>query len=103
MKIGKERAAVIAAEQKLRLAKTNYQNDARLLEATIKRQRPLLLIGGGLLAGAIAGRLPLIRLAQTAVSTFSIGASLARTPLGAMLLGAFVAKQQSDENAPNKD
>lgn len=103
MKLDKDKAAIIAAEQKLLVAKSKYSADSRLIEAKLSRQRPLFLIGGGLLTGVIAGRLPLIRLTQTIVSTFSLGASLARTPVGTMILGALVAKQKSSENAPPQE
>lgn len=103
MKIDRDKAAIILAEQNLRRAKAKYHADAEHIAEKIRRQRPAYLIGGGLLAGVIVGRLPVIRLTQTLLSTFSLGASLARTPIGTMIIGALASKRNGDNDAPTQE
>ncbi len=103
MSIDKERAAVIAAQENLLLTRARYHEQTRTLEVLIRRHRVVCLIGAGFGAGLIAGRLPIARLLRSATSLFSLGTSILRTPLGAMALGAFVAKEQPKAGIPGSD
>lgn len=100
MSIDKERAAVAAAHENLLLTRARYHEQAQALEVSIKRHRAVCVIGAGLGAGLIVGRLPIARFLRSAASLFSLGTSILRTPLGAMALRVFAAREQPKAGDP---
>ncbi len=92
MKLGEDREAVRRAEQRLAQTRVLYHESTHWLHGAITRHRAVGLVGGGILAGLILGRLPLAKAGRAALSIATLGLSVLKTPLGAMAFGALLGK-----------
>ncbi|MBX3726270.1 MAG: hypothetical protein KF823_10155 [Xanthomonadales bacterium] len=70
------------------------------LRLAVRRVPPLAWVGGGLLAGLLAARLPLRALAAMAATTTAWGIRLASTPWGAVMLTRARAARNADKAVP---
>jgi hypothetical protein len=95
----KHRSAVIAAEQKLQRERDRFRCSVQDLIGVAQPRRSWFVVGTGLAAGFVAARLPLAQALRSANAMIGIGTSLARTPVGAMLIRALVANKQADHDA----
>jgi hypothetical protein len=98
MKLDDDRAAVAAAERALIGTRRRYREDTRWLHLAIERHRTGYIIGGGLLTGLVLGSLPFVRSTRAAMSLFSLGATLARTPLGSIAFSAVLGKRSPEKS-----
>lgn len=92
-----DRTAVAVAELRLRETRRKYRDDTQWLQGSVRQHRSVLIVGSGLAIGATVGWLPLRAFLRSGLTLLSMGAAVARTPLGPIVLGAmFAARGASD-------
>ncbi len=93
------RQAVAAAASRLEQVRRDHRMRIRWLRDAVHEHRGLVAVAGGLASGLVFGRLPIRAWLRTGLSALGTAVSIARTPLGPIVLGAFMARR----NAPAQD
>lgn len=95
MKGNVERRAVAEAAARLdRLCRAQHAR-TQSLGSGLQAQRGLFAVAGGFIGGFVLARLPLHAWLRTGLSVVATAASIARSPLGSIALGALPARRRA--------
>ena len=101
-----DRREVAAATARLERVRHEHRARTGWLRDALHEQRGLFAIAGGLAGGLVFGRLPVRAWLRAGLSAVGTAVSIARTPLGPLAFGAFMARRpagvESDESAPRE-
>lgn len=95
-----DRSAVMLAERRLLETRRKHGDDTRWLQANLRTHRSAIIVTSGLVGGCMVAILPVRAWLRTGIAMLSMGAAIARTPLGPLALGAFFARQAATDGRP---
>ena len=97
MNLRADRDKANAAANRLALRQRRYRRSKNDLGADIATWQPVVLVGGGLIAGSLLSRLRIARVARAAMTTVSVTMMIARTTFGSIALAALFGRHITDE------
>ena len=102
MKRESNRAVVAAAAARLEHVRRAHRGQTAWLRDAVHERRGLFAIAGGLAGGLVLGRLPVRAWLRSGLSALATAAAIARTPLGPIALGAFMARRKEPDEPPSR-
>ncbi|MBN8481263.1 MAG: hypothetical protein J0L88_06680 [Xanthomonadales bacterium] len=93
MNWGANRRAVDLAASRLERVRRVHGVKTRWLRDALHEHRGLFAIAGGFGAGLLLGRLPARSWLRSALSAIGTAVAIARTPIGPVAIGAFMARR----------
>lgn len=95
MRWNEDRRAVAAAAERLAGVRVRHRRQTQWLRDAVQEHCGLFAIAGGAVAGFVLGRLPIRAWLKTGLAAVGTAVSIARTPLGPIALGAFMARRSA--------
>ena len=99
MTLRADREMANAAASKLLLRQRRYRRSENDLGADIAAWRPALVVGAGLAAGGLLGRLRISRAARAVATTVNITMMVVRSSIGSIALAALFGRRQFSDEA----
>ncbi|HMM66477.1 MAG TPA: hypothetical protein PKC03_06010 [Dokdonella sp.] len=94
MRLFRDRRRAQAAANTLILRRHQFREQSAWLHDGVERHQPAILVGGGLLAGWLLGRLSVVGAARRATTAMSLGATLMRSSLGPIVLATLLGRRR---------
>lgn len=94
MKLIHDRKRAQAAANTLVLRRQQFREQSAWVHDGVERHRPAILVGGGLLAGWLLGRLSVVGAARRATAAMSLGATLMRSSLGPIVMATLLGRRR---------